>query len=118
MKRKRKRAPGAGRPVSEFGKLGAVMGVRLPEDLKGQLRQAAEQGDRSLSGELIRRLRASFGHSRRAAPDQWQVQQYSLLSEALSTIAEEITASAERVAQTVRLAQQDLPKPRKRGGKQ
>jgi plasmid stability protein len=66
-KRERKRAPGGGRKPGPLGPLGAVMGVRLPEGLKKQLRQAAERDDRTFSAELVRRLEASFGPGREAA---------------------------------------------------
>jgi hypothetical protein len=57
----RKRAPGGGRKPGEFGKLGAVMGLRLPEKLRDKLKRAANQNGRTLSGEAISRLDASFG---------------------------------------------------------
>jgi hypothetical protein len=58
---KRKRAPGGGRKPGEFGKLGAVMSLRLPEKLRAKLKRAADRNGRTLSGEAISRLNASFG---------------------------------------------------------
>jgi hypothetical protein len=58
--KKRKRAPGGGRRPGQFGKLEAVMSLRLPEKLKEELEQAANQNGRTLSGEMIWRLNASF----------------------------------------------------------
>lgn len=34
--------------------------VRMPDDLKAELKQQAEINDRSLNGEIVSRLRASF----------------------------------------------------------
>jgi hypothetical protein len=61
---KRKRAPGGGRRPGEFGKLEAVMSLRLPEKLRAKLKRAADLSGRTLSGELIWRLNVSF-----AGPD-------------------------------------------------
>jgi hypothetical protein len=61
MKPKRKRAPGGGRKPGEFGKLGAVMGLRLPDKLKEELEQAAKESGRSLSGEMIWQLSEALG---------------------------------------------------------
>jgi hypothetical protein len=58
---KRKRAPGGGRRPGEFGKLEAVMSLRLPAKLRAKLQRAANQSGRTLSGELIWRLNASLG---------------------------------------------------------
>jgi hypothetical protein len=57
---KRKRRPGGGRKPGEFGKLGAVMSLRLPEDLRDQLKRAGKRNGRSMSAELIFRAKASF----------------------------------------------------------
>ena len=111
-KKERKRAPCGGRKPGEFGKLGAVMGLRLPEDLKEQLRQAAEQGDRSLSGEMIRRLRSSFAPGRikfRTAHDQ-------SANEVQTAVLGEVASFAKKVV--LLLENKDLLNPqwRKRGG--
>jgi hypothetical protein len=58
---KRKRAPGGGRRPGEFGKLEAVMSLRLPAKLREKLKRAADHSGRTLSAELIWRLNASFG---------------------------------------------------------
>lgn len=34
--------------------------VRLPDDLKQQLKDAAEANDRSMNGEIVNRLRSTF----------------------------------------------------------
>jgi hypothetical protein len=60
MKQKRKRAPGGGRKPGEFGKLSAVMGLRLPDKLKKELEQAADESGRTLSGEMIWQLSAAL----------------------------------------------------------
>jgi len=70
MKQKRKRAPGGGRKPGEFGKLGAVMGLRLPEKLKQELEQAAEESGRSLSGEMIWQLSEALGRGRSRERDK------------------------------------------------
>jgi hypothetical protein len=62
---RRKRAPGGGRRPGEFGRLEAVMSLRLPEKLRAKLKRAADQSGRTLSGELIWRLNRSFGGSER-----------------------------------------------------
>jgi hypothetical protein len=61
MMEKRKRAPGGGRKPGEFGKLEEVMSLRLPAKLKANLKRAAKESGRTLSGELIWRANASFG---------------------------------------------------------
>jgi predicted transcriptional regulator len=93
--KKRKRRPGGGRKAGKFGKLGAAMSMRLPEDLKKQLQRAAEQDGRSLNEELVWRLKASFE------------------SRAASTVAQELADTAARVAQVLKQAkwEQDLLKP-------
>jgi predicted DNA-binding protein len=63
-KQKRRRAPGGGRKPGEFGKLGAVMGLRLPDKLKEELEQAAEESGRSLSGEMIWQLSTALARER------------------------------------------------------
>jgi hypothetical protein len=79
MKQKRKRAPGGGRKPGEFGKLGAVMGLRLPDKLKEELEQAAKESGRSLSGEMIWQLSAALasrGRGRERVRDvYWKVYQ-------------------------------------------
>jgi hypothetical protein len=67
---KRKRAPGGGRRPGEFGKLEAVMSLRLPEKLRAKLKRAADQNGRTLSGEAITRLNKSFGGPE--GPDLYQ----------------------------------------------
>jgi hypothetical protein len=60
---KRKRAPGGGRKPGPLGKLGEVISLRLPSKLKTNLQRAAKESGRSLSGEAIWRMNASFaGH--------------------------------------------------------
>jgi predicted transcriptional regulator len=83
---KRKRRPGGGRKPGEFGKLGAMMSLRLPEDLKARLQQAAERDGHTLNAELVRRLKASFE------------------SRAASTIAQELADTAARVARVMKQA--------------
>src|SRR5262249_41343713 len=61
---KRKRAPGGGRRPGEFGKLGEVISLRLPEKLKAKLKRVANQTGRTLSAEAIWRLNASFPDER------------------------------------------------------
>jgi hypothetical protein len=61
---KRKRRPGGGRKPGEFGKLGAVMSLRLPEDLRDQLKRAGKRNGRSMSAELIFRAKESFERDR------------------------------------------------------
>jgi len=39
--------------------------VRLPDDLKKDLKAAAEENDRSLNGEIINRLRSTFKGTRK-----------------------------------------------------
>jgi predicted DNA-binding protein len=62
--KKRKRAPGGGRKPGEFGRLNAVMGLRLPEELRDRLRLEAKRNGRTLSGELIFRVKESFDPER------------------------------------------------------
>jgi hypothetical protein len=79
MKQKRKRAPGGGRKPGEFGKLGAVMGLRLPEELKEELEQVAKESGRSLSGEMIWQLRAALTSRRRGRKVAWEKKVYQAL---------------------------------------
>jgi hypothetical protein len=58
---KRKRAPGAGRkPKGEFANLPSPFSLRMPEDLRQQLEQAASRSNRSVSQEILRRVTDSF----------------------------------------------------------
>jgi hypothetical protein len=71
---KRKRAPGGGRRPGEFGKLEAVMSLRLPAKLKAKLERAAKESGRSLSGEMIWQLTSALG--RESVRDKyWKVYQ-------------------------------------------
>ena len=48
--------------------------VRIPVDLKAALKAEAATNDRSLNGEILARLRASFT-GKRSSPDQQRGQQ-------------------------------------------
>ena len=69
---KRKRKSGAGRkPRGPSSKNSAVMTVRMPSDLRGQLERSAEKKGWSLSQELLWRLDSSYKKQRnreRATP--------------------------------------------------
>src|SRR5262245_27785089 len=58
--RKRKRAPGAGRPPGELGAKRATLSLRLPGYLREKLVAAAERENRSLSYEIVVRLNSTF----------------------------------------------------------
>ena len=65
MIKPRKRAPGGGRkPQGEFDRLTSLFSLRMPEDLREQIKVAAEESRRSVSQEVIKRLNDSFGVSR------------------------------------------------------
>lgn len=44
--------------------------VRMPDDLKAALLEQAKANDRSLNGEIVNRLRASFGRQKKVKPQQ------------------------------------------------
>lgn len=57
----RKRAPGGGRkPKGELRQLDAPFSLRMPADLRKQLENAAKRNGRSISQEMLRRVRSSF----------------------------------------------------------
>jgi hypothetical protein len=61
----RKRAAGAGRkPKGEFANLPSPFSLRMPEDLRQQLEQAASRSGRSVSQEMLRRVSNSFDRER------------------------------------------------------
>jgi len=77
---KRKRGPGGGRKPGEFGKLGAVMSLRLPEDLRDQLKEAGRRNGRSMSAELIFRAKDSFLRDRaERSPNRFAEEVYQRL---------------------------------------
>ena len=49
--------------------------VRMPDDLKAQLKAEATANDRSLIGEIVARLRATFKAKRTTQPQQKGQQQ-------------------------------------------
>jgi hypothetical protein len=65
MVKHRKRAPGGGRkPKGEFDRLSATVTMRMPEDLRERLVRAADNNDRSITQEVLRRLHDSFTRDR------------------------------------------------------
>ena len=67
----KKRAPGAGRkPKGEFSQLTSLFAVRMPQDLRKQIEQAADESHRSVSQEVIKRLNDSFDTGRNKGRDQ------------------------------------------------
>lgn len=63
MTTKRKRAPGGGRkPKGEFSNLTSPLSIRMPADIRDQLRKAAAQNGRSASQELLGRLKKSLDY--------------------------------------------------------
>jgi hypothetical protein len=69
MKQARKRAPGAGRPPGELGAKHATMTFRLPPGMRVALKAAADKKERTLSEEIVIRLRASLTRDRKE--DSW-----------------------------------------------
>jgi predicted DNA-binding protein len=93
---KRKRRPGGGRKPGEFGKLGAVMSLRLPEDLRDQLKQAGRRNGRSMSAELIFRAKDSFRRDRaQKSPNQFAQEVYQRLHAMFEETAREIEDNVE-----------------------
>jgi len=67
---KRKRAPGGGRkPRGDFSQLTAPLSIRMPTEMREQLRSAARAQGRSVSQELLRRVQDSFHRDRDRARD-------------------------------------------------
>jgi hypothetical protein len=93
--KQRKRAPGAGRPPGELGAKRATLSLRLPADLRIALVTAAEQKAAeqkkkvSVSGELVHRVRSTFGRS----PDR--PAHIAALMEAIASIAQGIERKTE-----------------------
>lgn len=66
----RKRAPGGGRkPRGDFSGLTAPLSIRMPTEMRDQLRSAARARGRSVSQELLRRVQDSLHHDRDRARD-------------------------------------------------
>jgi hypothetical protein len=66
---KSKRAPGGGRkPKGDFAGKAAWLSTRITPELRQNLNRAAQESGRSLSQEIERRLRASFGIQRERNP--------------------------------------------------
>jgi hypothetical protein len=66
---KRKRAPGGGRkPKGDFAGKAAWLSTRITPELRKNLDRAAKESGRSLSQEIERRLRDSFGIQRERNP--------------------------------------------------
>jgi Arc-like DNA binding domain len=63
---KRQRAPGAGRPRGEPR---SPLTVRLPTEMRVRLEAAARKRDRTITEELVARLRSSFNRGRDEARD-------------------------------------------------
>jgi hypothetical protein len=93
---KRKRRPGGGRKPGEFGKLGAVMSLRLPEDLRDQLKQAGKRNRRSMSAELIFRAKDSFRRDRaEKSPSQFAQEVYQRLRALFEDTAGDVAQKVE-----------------------
>ena len=66
---KNRRAGGGRKPKGDFSKLVAPLSIRMPAEMRKQLEAAARANGRSLSQELLRRLRESFHRERDKARD-------------------------------------------------
>ena len=66
---KKRRAGGGRKPKGDFSKLVAPLSIRMPAEMRKQLEAAAKTNGRSLSQELLRRLRDSFHRERDKARD-------------------------------------------------
>ena len=70
MAKKKKRAPGGGRPPKgDFSKLAKPFSIRMPPEMRSQLKMAADASGRSENQELLRRVRNSFHEDRDKARD-------------------------------------------------
>jgi hypothetical protein len=66
MKRRRKRAAGGGaKPRGEVGGLTSVISVRMPKEMRENLKRAAKRSGRSITQELLSRLKESFVQDRK-----------------------------------------------------
>jgi hypothetical protein len=87
-----------GRPVGPLGRRGAVMGLRLPIELKELLEQAAAESGRTISGELLWRLSLTFrGHERGESLGQVLADVEKTMSEAQGAIVQ-MRYGLERIA--------------------
>ena len=64
MKKRKRKAGGGRKSQGEFRGLGAVMSLRMPQDVHDKVAQAAKVSGRSLSQELLARANASFESKR------------------------------------------------------
>jgi hypothetical protein len=64
VKQARKRAPGGGRKADEFGRKDTQFSLRIPRKDAAALTAKAEVNGRSLSSEILRRLRGSLNQER------------------------------------------------------
>lgn len=71
MAKKKKRAPGGGRkPKGDFSQLVKALTIRMPADMRKQLDVAASHSGRSVTQELLGRVRSSFYRDREKYPDR------------------------------------------------
>jgi hypothetical protein len=91
MVRKRKRAPGAGRPAKgEFAALTAVLSVRMPSEMRDKLTVSAGRRKPkawSLTQEILYRLQRSFDRERDERRDPASRALCYLLAEVIATVA-------------------------------
>jgi hypothetical protein len=92
MVRKRKRAPGAGRPPKgDFAGLSSTLSIRMPDDMRAQLEASAakRKGGKgwSLTQELLHRAQRSFDRERDERRDLASRALCYVLAEVISVVA-------------------------------